>query len=263
MVNTPRDALIAVAREAGAAAQRARAAGLAVSRKGSGEIVTSADRASHEVLAQRLAEHLPGVPLVSEEGDPGTLGSRPMLVADELDGTAPFAAGSRHWGVMLALLDREPTHGVIFLPDLGITIAAEKGRGCQLNVEPITLAAEAAPADLLLGAEINATMTPADWELLRRVSARFRAVRCMASAAASACELLTGITHAYLNVRGGKIWDFAAISLAVAEAKGTVTDPGGRALQWNGVPMSFLATSGPALLRQLSRDLPPSDPAGC
>lgn len=256
----PGDSLIAIAREAGAAIQGARRRGLAVGKKGSGELVTSADRASHDILVRRFAEHFPGVPLLSEEGDAGGFSSGPMLVADELDGTAPFAAGSSHWGVMLALVDREPIHGVIFLPDLEITISAEKGRGCKLNGNTIALKADGRAADLLLGTEINNVMEPADWRLVQTAAASFRAVRCLASAAASAHELLTGITHAYLNVRGGKIWDFAAISLAVAEANGTATDPSGRALQWNAVQMSFMATSGPALMRQLLEDMPPNQP---
>lgn len=222
-----------------------------MSKKGLGEVVTSADRVSHDILVRRFAEHFPGVPMLGEEGSFGTFGSGPMLVVDELDGTAPFAAGSRHWGVMLALIDGEPTHGVIFLPDLDITISAEKGRGCELNGSRVALKANGRLADLLLGTEINGAMNPADWQRVQKAAASFRAVRCLASAAASGCELLSGITHAYLNVRGGKIWDFAAISLAVTEANGTATDPSGRALEWNAVQMSFMATAGPALLQQV------------
>lgn len=260
MSNPPCDSLIAIAREAGAAIQSERTRGLAVSKKDFGEVVTSADQASHEILVRRFAKHFPGVPLLTEEGDARHFSSGPMLVADELDGTASFATGSRHWGVMLAWVDREPTHGVIFLPDLEIMISAEKGRGCKLNGRTIALKADGRLADLLLGTEVNNVMTPADWQLVQRAAASFRAVHCMASAAASAYELLTGITHAYLNVRGGKIWDFAAISLAVTEANGTATDPGGRALEWNSVQMSFMATSGPALLRQVLEDTPPNRP---
>lgn len=265
MRNSPSDSLIVIARDAGAAIQSARAGGLAISKKGFGELVTSADQASHDVLAHLFEEHFPGVPVLSEEGEVRNLGSGPMLVADELDGTAPFAAGSRHWGVMIALVDREPIHGVIFLPDLEIIISAEKGKGCRLNGNPVALNGEARSADVLLGAEINNAMTSEDWQFVRAGAACFRAVRCMASAAASAYELLTGITHAYLNVRGGKIWDFAAVSLAVTEANGTATDPSGRALEWNEVQMSFMATSGPAVMRQVLERMPPNhllQPAG-
>ena len=247
----PLDSLIAIVREAGAAVQGERKKGLAISGKASGGIVTSADRASHDILARRCAERFPGVPLLGEEGEAGSPGPGPMLVADELDGTAPFAAGSGHWGVMLALVDREPTHGVIFLPDLEIMISAEKGRGCRLNGRPVALEADARLAGLLLGTEINDAMTPADWELVRRAVACCRAARCLASAAASACELLTGATHAYLNIRGGKIWDFAAISVAVTEAGGTATDPSGRALAWDALQMSLMAASCPGVMDQL------------
>lgn len=245
------DSLVAAAHEAGAVIQGVRKKGLVTSKKALSEIVTSADYASRDVLVSRLSKDVPGVPLVSEEGEHRTLSAGPVLVVDELDGTAPFAAGSKHWGILLALVEHEPTHGVIYLPDLGITISAEKGRGCTLNGSAVSLKADEPLDDLLLGTEINRSMAPDDWHLVQAATARFRAVRCTASAAASACELLTGLTHAYLNVRGGKIWDFAAVSLAVTEANGTATDPRGQALKWSEIQMGFMATAGPAVMRQM------------
>jgi fructose-1,6-bisphosphatase/inositol monophosphatase family enzyme len=241
--------LISIAHEAGAAIQSARRRGLTVTEKQRGEVVTSADLASHDVLVRRFAQAFPDLPLLSEEGNTDFI-SGPMAVADELDGTSAFSAGSKQWGVMLALVDHGPTQGVIFLPDLEITISAEKGHGCELNGQPITVKADRPISDVLLGTELNNALTASDWQLLQTASGSFRAARCLASAAAAAHELLTGITHAYLNVRGGRIWDFAAIALAVAEAGGTATDPGGRSLEWNEIQMSFLATSGPRLLRE-------------
>jgi len=256
MSQAPIDSLIAIAHEAGEAIQGARRRGLAAFEKSGGEIVTSADEASHDVLVRRFAEHFPGLPVLSEEGDRRDLGSGPILVADELDGTAPFCAGSKHWGIMLALIDREPTHGVIFLPDLDTMIAAEKGGGCRLNGRSIALNADVRMADVLLGTEINSALDSVDWKRVQSAAQAFRAVRCMASAAASTHELLTGVTHAYLNCRGGKIWDFAAVSLAVTEANGTAAAPDGRSLEWTSVQMGFMAASGWPLLRQLQGVLP-------
>ena len=51
--------------------------------------------------------------------------------------------------------------------------------------------------------------------------------------------LLGGVTATYLN-QVAKIWDFAAIALAVEEAGGTCSHPDGQTFQWDSIPMQAL-----------------------
>ena len=88
------DALVAAAHEAGAVIQGVREKGLVTSKKAFNEVVTSDDCASRDILLSRLSRDVPGVPFLTEEGEHRTPGSGPVLVIDELDGTAPFAARS-------------------------------------------------------------------------------------------------------------------------------------------------------------------------
>ncbi|MCK5770050.1 inositol monophosphatase family protein [Algiphilus sp.] len=243
--------LVHAAEAAGAAAARCRDRGLGVAEKAGGEIVTTADRASGGVLYEHFARLLPGVPVVSEEGTERAPGPGARIVADELDGTAPFAAGAPDWGVMVALVDEAPLAAVIHLPALGATIAAERGAGCRINGEPVRVRCGADPADIVLGLEINARLDDADWDRLRAVTRTVRTARCTACSASSTLALLRGVTGAYLNLRGGRIWDFAAPALVIAEAGGTVRDPGGGALRWDAIPMGFAAAANAALLTRL------------
>lgn len=244
------DALTLMATEAGAAIQQVRASGLGMESKPGGEILTSADLASHELIITRFRQYFPGVPTVTEESQKHQIPSAPFLVADELDGTAPFIAGSEHWGVMIALVDGSPTHGVIHLPDLAVTITATQGSGCWLNGRNVNLRSNLHLSDALLGSEINKFLLPRDWKLLRHISTSARAVRCTASTAASAYELISGRTAAYINIRGGKIWDFAAPALAISEAGGHTCTPDGAEIDWNMVDMSFLAGASASLLEE-------------
>jgi 3'-phosphoadenosine 5'-phosphosulfate (PAPS) 3'-phosphatase len=80
-----------------------------VRQKRPGDIVTVADVASEQRLANGLAKILPGVPVVGEEAvekDPGLLDlvARPgeaCWIVDPLDGTANFAAGRDRFAMII------------------------------------------------------------------------------------------------------------------------------------------------------------------
>ena len=83
-----------------------------VRQKRPGDIVTVADVASEQRLANGLAKILPGVPVVGEEAvekDPGLLDlvARPgeaCWIVDPLDGTANFAAGRDRFAMIICLV---------------------------------------------------------------------------------------------------------------------------------------------------------------
>jgi fructose-1,6-bisphosphatase/inositol monophosphatase family enzyme len=247
------DALVQIARATGAAILTARGRALDAWVKPGNELVTRADRDAHEVLINALIQYFPGLPCVTEESPAHRIPDGPFLVADELDGTVPFAAGSADWGVLLALVDQVPRLGVIHLPDRGVLITAARGGGCQLNGRPVALQSNPDESGMVLGLEINAGLQDGDWAVLRRAAGLARAVRATACTAASVHELLKGITQAYINPRGGRIWDFAAPALAIAEAGGCMSNCAGGPLRWDEIHMNFLAARSPQLLRSLTQ----------
>jgi myo-inositol-1(or 4)-monophosphatase len=91
--------------------------------KAAKDFVTEVDLASEEAMKQALAASTPDIGFFGEEGGGAALDSGRVWVADPLDGTINYAAGSPLCGVMLGLLeDGVPTLGVIDLPFLGVRV---------------------------------------------------------------------------------------------------------------------------------------------
>src|SRR5262245_53766495 len=75
-----------------------------IAHKAPGDLVTEADRLSHELIHAELSEHYPGVPLIMEEQDNALSVPDHCIVVDELDGTNVYSRGADEFGVTLAWL---------------------------------------------------------------------------------------------------------------------------------------------------------------
>lgn len=104
--------------------------------------VTEADMASHRAIVQWLAHQDPGVLLVSEESEPGSICSMQdqgdFWIADPLDGTTEFLAGEADYGVCLARISHGiPIAGAILLPATGELFWGVSGVGAfQVDLLP-------------------------------------------------------------------------------------------------------------------------------
>jgi hypothetical protein len=108
-----------LARRAGEAIEAVRPGSLEAEEKADGSPVTAADRAAEAILVDGLRPLLPGVVVVSEEGDVETAiagaGSTYWLV-DPLDGTKEFLKGLPEYTVNVALVEAAvPILGVIYV----------------------------------------------------------------------------------------------------------------------------------------------------
>ena len=230
-----------IARAAGAAILALKREGLAAEIKGVGQLVTLADRRSHEIIDAELARRFPGVPRILEEQEnPEVLPGR-YLTADELDGTAIYAAGFPDWGVTLALIeDGRPVAGVLHQPEHGVTVTAALGCGAWLGNEPLRLSAGATLAGSIALLEMNPLLGDAGTAWAGRVAGRCLAAVTQATAVGNTLALLRGRASVYLNPRGAKVWDFAAATLAVVEAGGVALAAAGGAIDWTRLPMGVL-----------------------
>jgi fructose-1,6-bisphosphatase/inositol monophosphatase family enzyme len=130
--------------------------------KSPGEVVTVADEEAEALLIRRLAELLPGTPVVGEEGswsDPSLLadlnGHRVWLV-DPLDGTANFVAGSPDWAVMVALVDNGATVASwIWRPVDEVMYTAELDQGATRNGIPLQRTGPTPPVAEMRGAVLT------------------------------------------------------------------------------------------------------------
>ena len=116
--------LVETAREAGQAILDVYDTDFDVQKKGDASPLTEADLRSHRVIARRLSERYPDVPVLSEESTEQTAydvrreWTRFWLV-DPLDGTKEFVKRNGQFTVNIALVeDGRPTVGVIYAPVL-------------------------------------------------------------------------------------------------------------------------------------------------
>ncbi len=116
-------ALIDLARRAGEEIMDVYAQDFEVVTKDDESPLTAADRASHAVLSQGLAELTPEIPLLSEEGEQHDFATRRAWnrywLIDPLDGTREFVKRNGEFTVNIALIaDHQPVIGVVYAPVL-------------------------------------------------------------------------------------------------------------------------------------------------
>lgn len=220
------------------------------------ELVTSADRASHDVFDSMLKEYFHGVPLVMEEQENSSYVPTQCVVVDELDGTIVFASGGIDWGVTCAYIENsEPVAATIYLPERDIVVVASQEGGTWLNGERVQFAECVPINEAIFLSEINSWMNESDFAKVFALSRKVLGVRVLASATASVVDLLLGRGHIYLNQRGGKIWDFAAGALAIQEAGGVVVGMDNTEVNWNSLRIGVLMARAKSLLNELEQDI--------
>ena len=229
-----------IAREAGALLRGFYARGVETEYKGDVDLVTAADRASEELIRERLAKAFPGHGIFGEEGTREQLESEFRWYVDPLDGTTNFAHGFPVFCVVLGLeqrpaglpanADGQMIAGVIYDPLRDECFLAERGKGAWLNGKAIRVS----PTPTLQES-LTATGFPShkrhgspNVHFYQEFTLRSHGVRRAGSAAIDmayvACGRLDGFWEFNLNP-----WDTSAGYLLVEEAGGTVTHmDGGR-----------------------------------
>jgi len=133
----------ALARSAGALAQRYFSGELAFAIESKGERqdwVSVADHAVENYVRDALAERFPDDSMLGEE-EGGALSDR-LWVVDPIDGTLNFVHGMRYWCVSIAYIERDARCiGAIYDPSLDELFLAAAGDGARCNDAPIHVSA--------------------------------------------------------------------------------------------------------------------------
>ena len=114
-----------------------------ISAKAGDDVVTVADHASEDLLAEGLTKLNPAISIVGEEAaeaDPSVMGalSSPCWIVDPLDGTNNFAIGKPPFGILVALAeDGETKSGWIYDCLSGRFCAAHLGGGAFIDGERV------------------------------------------------------------------------------------------------------------------------------
>jgi myo-inositol-1(or 4)-monophosphatase len=108
-----------------------------VAYKNAGELVTSADIASNQIICEAIAKEYPDHQILSEESDDGDYKDSfegPFWIIDPLDGTVNYANKLPHFAVSLAIaVDGVVWAGAVHAPDLGVTYVGVRGGGSYRN----------------------------------------------------------------------------------------------------------------------------------
>jgi 3'(2'), 5'-bisphosphate nucleotidase len=230
------EAVIRIAREAGAVVMEVYATDFAVRGKEDASPVTQADERAEALIVPALAALLPGVPIVAEEavakGEIPAVGNRFWLV-DPLDGTKEFVSRNGEFTVNIALVeDGVPTLGVVFAPAIGRLFAGAAGLGARVEDSEgrRAIACRAAPAE---GLTVVASRSHGDAAALDAFLAG-RKVASLASAGSSLKLCLVAAGEADLYPRLGRTmeWDIAAGHAVVLAA-------GGQVCRLDGTPLAY------------------------
>jgi myo-inositol-1(or 4)-monophosphatase len=223
-----------IAREAGALLREFYRRGVRAEYKGDVDLVTEADRASEQLIGERLRTAFPGHGIYGEEGTRTGLESEYRWYVDPLDGTTNFAHGFPAFCVVLGLerrgaglaqdADGEMIAGVIYDPLRDEMFSAERGRGAFLNGHPIHVSKIKKLQESLTATGFPSQKRHAspNIHLYQQITLRSHGVRRAGSAALDlayvACGRLDGFWEFNLNP-----WDTSAGYLLVEEAGGRVT----------------------------------------
>ncbi|MFW5950011.1 MAG: inositol monophosphatase family protein [archaeon] len=215
------------------------------------DLVTAVDRACQEQIVETIVASYPEDAIVSEEDERASAtGTGREWIVDPIDGTSNFATGFPYFCVSIALrVDGEERVGVIHSPEAALdrTWYAVAGEGAfrshdtTLDGEPISVSGH----DSLEGATVHARMSERsatrrarDFGVVTALMERGAKLRRTASTALNLCHVAEGSADGYV-VLSSNAWDYAAGSLIVSEAGGTV-----RLQSASAMDMEVVASSG-------------------
>jgi 3'(2'), 5'-bisphosphate nucleotidase len=230
-------ALLALAREAGAAIMRVYAQDFAVRQKDDRSPLTEADMASHHLIVAGLEAIAPGVPVLSEESADIAWDTRrawrSYWLVDPLDGTREFVNRNGEFTVNIALIeDGEPVLGVVYAPALDELHYGARGIGSFACVgdSPLPIAVRAPATAPLRVAGSRSHMDPASAAFIGRLGEH--EMLGMGSSL-KFCRMAEARLDVYPRFAPTSEWDTAAGQCVLECAGGAVLTLDGAPLRYN------------------------------
>ncbi len=204
-----------------------------ISRKASGELVTSADIQAEQTIREALMQARPQFGFLGEEsGDIAGNEKDARWIVDPLDGTSNFLHGIPHFCISLAVEEKrdaagkgEITAAVIMQPITGELFWAQQGRGAYYEDRRMHVSTTKQMDDALLAtgsASLHGKTTQHE-ALMHAFGKEALALRCSGSAALDLAYVANSRYDGFWQ-KGLNPWDIAAGSLLVREAGGVVRD---------------------------------------
>ena len=216
-------------------------------------LVTSSDIAVQHFLTERLAALLPGSGFLCEEEDVEELSHEYVWIIDPIDGTANYARGLSDCAISVGLEHNgEIIAGVVYSPDRGELYTAEKGRGAFCNGKPIHVTRRPFEEGIICTAmsTYRKEFAKACSDIIFDVFMECNDFRRFGAASVELCLIASGYADLYFEMRL-QPWDYAASSLILQEAGGTICDFDGAFPSLRKASLVLAATSENGLSRLL------------
>ena len=194
-------------------------------KNGAADLVTKYDVAVQGFLKRELLTLLPEADFFGEEGDHAALTQPWTFIVDPIDGTTNFVRRLHYSNISVALAhDGQVEYAVVYDPFADELFAAQKDCGAFCNGLPIRVSdKDMAHAVFLCGSTIyDRSLTERSFSLMRQLYEKGLDFRRFGAAALDLCQVAAGRVELFYECRLSP-WDYAAGSLIVAEAGGTVT----------------------------------------
>lgn len=199
-----------------------------ITQKGRSDFATAVDYEVQTYMEKKLHEMYPDIQFLAEEGcAQNVVTTRPYWILDPVDGTTNLIHDCQHSCVALALWDgSQLVFGCCYDPFREETFAAELGKGAYLNGVPIHVSAvdEMEYALVLVGTSpYEREKTDRVFSMVKRLFQRSADIRRLGSAQLDICSVACGRADCFVEYNL-KPWDYAAGSIILREAGGTLGD---------------------------------------
>jgi myo-inositol-1(or 4)-monophosphatase len=227
-------------------------------KEGKCNIVTKYDELVQNKLKNDLLNILPEATFIGEENNTTSdlLEEGYTFIVDPIDGTTNFSRDIKFSAISVALLkDREVVLAVCYNPYTKELYKAIKGKGAYLNNNKINVSKkELHEAIVLCGsAPYYDELRDKSLKIQRALALEAGDFRRFGSAVLEICFVACGKAEAFFELRL-QPWDYAAASLILSEAGGTITDINGDKLQYEKAT-SVLATNGSSKYLEIIKNI--------
>ncbi|MEW9671087.1 3'(2'),5'-bisphosphate nucleotidase CysQ [Ammoniphilus sp. 3BR4] len=234
--------LIAIAQEAGQAILEIYQTDFTIENKEDDSPLTSADKASHAIIAKALKESYPVIPVLSEEGKGVAYEERKnwnrFWLVDPIDGTKEFIKRNGEFTVNIALIENGyPVLGVIYAPALGTLYVGQQGEGAYkvddrgIKTELKVKALEESQYTIV---ESRSHPSPEVNEYLSKLEKRFTQIRRIEKGSSlKFCAVAEALADSYPRFGPTMEWDTAAGQAIVEAAGGKVVNLQGQRFSYN------------------------------